>query len=242
MTFPRTTNAELGMNEESEDPLEYFVKYLEDYTPITSEQRAQYEADFRHDDSRRAEALANEVPRRQRILLGPTMSNCRRGAARRTSGDVRESRVRQVHCGPAYKVRWRIGELEREQAQFQKQLQAITVKDVGEPAKRKELEMAALLGSWVRTSHSAIGYRPGIAIMAKRTTRRDRELPSFIAPERLYTLAGFHEASGISKTRMRQARQQDVTPVVLRVGRRQFIRGSDAIAYIERLAELSGTG
>jgi len=75
--------------------------------------------------------------------------------------------------------------------------------------------------------------------MASRNSSR-REPPSFIAPERLYTLAGFKAASGISATRMREARLQGITPAVLRVGKRQFLRGVDAIAYIERLAESSG--
>jgi hypothetical protein len=62
--------------------------------------------------------------------------------------------------------------------------------------------------------------------------------PSFIDAGRLYTLRGFQVASGISSTRMRSARQQGVVCPMLEVGRRKFIRGSDAINYIERLAEL----
>jgi hypothetical protein len=63
--------------------------------------------------------------------------------------------------------------------------------------------------------------------------------PSYIAPERLYTLQGFKDASGISGTRIREARLKGVEPLYLEVGRRKFIRGQDAIEYIERLAVLS---
>ena len=63
--------------------------------------------------------------------------------------------------------------------------------------------------------------------------------PSFIAPERLYTLKGFMAASGVSATRMREARKAAVTPPMLEVGRRKFIRGSDAIAYLEQLSQLT---
>lgn len=63
--------------------------------------------------------------------------------------------------------------------------------------------------------------------------------PSYIAPERLYTLAGFRSDSGISATRMREARLRGVAPVMLTVGKRRFIRGADAIAYIERLAAMN---
>ena len=65
---------------------------------------------------------------------------------------------------------------------------------------------------------------------------------SFIAPERLYTLKGFIAASGISATRMREARRAGITIPTLETGRRKFIRGSDAIEYIERLSRLNGTG
>ncbi len=63
-----------------------------------------------------------------------------------------------------------------------------------------------------------------------------KNVPSFIAPERLYTLRGFYEASGISQTRVREARLRGITLSMLSVGKRKFVRGYDAIAYIERLA------
>lgn len=61
-----------------------------------------------------------------------------------------------------------------------------------------------------------------------------KSVPTFIAPERLYTLRGFYEASGISQTRVREARLHGITLPMLSVGKRKFVRGSDAIAYIER--------
>jgi hypothetical protein len=61
---------------------------------------------------------------------------------------------------------------------------------------------------------------------------------SYIDPDRLYTLTGFRVASGIAQTRMREARLQGVIPRQLKVGKRIFIRGRDAIEYVERLAEL----
>jgi len=60
-----------------------------------------------------------------------------------------------------------------------------------------------------------------------------------ISPERIYPLRAFQEASGIAPTRMREARMQGVHLPTLDVGRRKYIRGSDAIAYIEKLAQLS---
>ena len=72
--------------------------------------------------------------------------------------------------------------------------------------------------------------------MAKHTPE-----PSFVDPGRLYTLRGFQVASGVSSTRMRSARLQGIACPMLEVGRRKFIRGTDAIAYIERLAELEAT-
>jgi hypothetical protein len=72
--------------------------------------------------------------------------------------------------------------------------------------------------------------------MSKRTPD-----PSFIDPGRLYTLRGFQVASGISMTRMYSARRQGIVCPMLEVGRRKFIRGRDAIAYIERLAKREDT-
>jgi hypothetical protein len=63
--------------------------------------------------------------------------------------------------------------------------------------------------------------------------------PSHIDPNCLYSLRGFQAVSGISATRMREARKAAIAPTMLEVGRRKFIRGSDAIAYLEQLAQLT---
>jgi hypothetical protein len=73
--------------------------------------------------------------------------------------------------------------------------------------------------------------------MATVTTKA----PSFIAPERLYSLKGFQAAAGVSQTRMREARREGITLPTIEVGRRKFVRGVDAIAYIEQLATQGAT-
>ncbi len=62
---------------------------------------------------------------------------------------------------------------------------------------------------------------------------------SYVDPDRLYSLVGFRIASGISQTRMRKARLQGIVPRQMKVGKRIFIRGVDAIEFIERLAALT---
>jgi hypothetical protein len=64
-----------------------------------------------------------------------------------------------------------------------------------------------------------------------------KQPPSFIAPERLYTLKGFQTASGMSTTRLFEARKIGIVLPRIILGKRHFVRGSDAIAFIERLAE-----
>jgi hypothetical protein len=59
-----------------------------------------------------------------------------------------------------------------------------------------------------------------------------------IAPERMYPLAAFQEAAGISPTRMREARLQGLFLKTVNVGQRKYVRGVDCIAYIEKLADL----
>ncbi len=63
-------------------------------------------------------------------------------------------------------------------------------------------------------------------------------VPTFIAPERLYALKGFIAASGVSATRRREASQRGIVLLTIEVGRRKFVRGHDAIEYIEKLAQL----
>jgi hypothetical protein len=62
--------------------------------------------------------------------------------------------------------------------------------------------------------------------------------PSYIAPERLYSLKGFQAAAGVSSTRMREARRAGIVLPMLEVGRRKFVRGYSAIEYLERLAAI----
>ena len=62
---------------------------------------------------------------------------------------------------------------------------------------------------------------------------------SGIAPDHLYTRDGFVRASGIAKTRIREARLQGIEPNWLKVGKRYYIRGADGITFIEKLAALS---
>ncbi len=61
---------------------------------------------------------------------------------------------------------------------------------------------------------------------------------SYIDPDRLYTLSGFIRTSGISQTRIHFARQAGVQLPRLKVGKRVFVRGADAIRYVEQLASL----
>lgn len=59
---------------------------------------------------------------------------------------------------------------------------------------------------------------------------------SYIAPDYLYTYDGFVRCSGISKTRIYAARRAGRPLPTLKVGRRLFVRGRDAIRFIEMLA------
>ena len=70
--------------------------------------------------------------------------------------------------------------------------------------------------------------------MATYTTRE----PSFLDATRLYSLKGFYNDSGVSPTRVREARAKGINLPTLEVGKRKYIRGSDAIWFIEQLAEL----
>ena len=60
-----------------------------------------------------------------------------------------------------------------------------------------------------------------------------------ILPDALYPRAAFVRASGISRTRLREARLMGLPLPVMRVGKRQFVLGRDAIEWIIELAELS---
>jgi hypothetical protein len=60
--------------------------------------------------------------------------------------------------------------------------------------------------------------------------------PICIDPNCVYSLRGF-QGIGISSTRMREARKAGITLPTIQVGRRKFVRGSDAIEYLERLSQ-----
>lgn len=68
-----------------------------------------------------------------------------------------------------------------------------------------------------------------------RTTAYARDTEA-IDPERLYPLAAFMTASGISKTRLYLLRRQGVTLKTYAVGRRQFVEGRDGIEFVKRVA------
>jgi len=59
---------------------------------------------------------------------------------------------------------------------------------------------------------------------------------SFLDPACLYTYSGFIKCSGISKSRIREARLRGIKLPAMKVGKRLYIRGRDGIAFIERLA------
>lgn len=61
----------------------------------------------------------------------------------------------------------------------------------------------------------------------------------YLSPEHVYPLDNFYRRSGISRSRVREARLAGIELTKLSVGKRAYVRGSDAIAFIERLAELS---
>jgi hypothetical protein len=60
--------------------------------------------------------------------------------------------------------------------------------------------------------------------------------PTSVDPAKLYSLPEFIKCSGLSYTRIRSAARQGLEPPTLKVGKRLFLRGSDAIRYIEQLA------
>ena len=62
--------------------------------------------------------------------------------------------------------------------------------------------------------------------------------PTYLDANRMYALQGFYQASGISATRVREARRKGIDLPTLNVGRRKFLRGVDAIEYIERLSQV----
>ena len=59
-----------------------------------------------------------------------------------------------------------------------------------------------------------------------------------IDPDFLYTYNGFIRCSGITKSRIREARLQGIPLPSINVGRRIFVPGARAIEFIETLAKL----
>ncbi|MEO1497866.1 MAG: hypothetical protein AAFV43_12020 [Planctomycetota bacterium] len=64
------------------------------------------------------------------------------------------------------------------------------------------------------------------------------EETSFIDPNRLYTYVGFIKASGVAKSRIREARLRGIQLETINAGRRKFVPGRCGIEFIERLAAL----
>lgn len=67
----------------------------------------------------------------------------------------------------------------------------------------------------------------------------ERTKPKAVAinPAEMYSLPGFYLASGLGRRSIRKAEQRGVELKTLRVGRRKYVRGSDAIRFIEEAAE-----
>ena len=72
----------------------------------------------------------------------------------------------------------------------------------------------------------------------KKATTRSSGHDGFIDPSRLYTRRGFLNAAGLGDTTVRKARMRGVELPIICVGRQPYVRGTDGIAWIERLAEL----
>lgn len=59
----------------------------------------------------------------------------------------------------------------------------------------------------------------------------------YLEPSRLYTLEGFMEAAGISRTDRYQAkREHKIELSTLEIGVRKWVRGKDGIEFMEKLA------
>ena len=61
--------------------------------------------------------------------------------------------------------------------------------------------------------------------------------PSLILPDALYSLHQFKLASGLGDSSIAKARAKGVELRTLRVGRVKYVRGSDAIEFIESAAD-----
>ena len=63
--------------------------------------------------------------------------------------------------------------------------------------------------------------------------------PTVIRPEDVYPLQGLIAASGLSYSRIRNAAKAGLEMKTTKVGKRVFVKGSDAILFIEQLAAQS---
>jgi hypothetical protein len=70
--------------------------------------------------------------------------------------------------------------------------------------------------------------------MPIRPVRVDK--PSFIDPDRVYSLSRFIRDSGLSQTRIQFAKHDGIDLKMVECGRRKFVRGADGIDFILRLA------
>src|SRR5262245_62114410 len=61
--------------------------------------------------------------------------------------------------------------------------------------------------------------------------------PTSLDPSKLYSLPEFIRCSGISYTRIQSAKRAGAELPTLDVGKRKFIAGDEAIAFVKRLAE-----
>jgi hypothetical protein len=75
-------------------------------------------------------------------------------------------------------------------------------------------------------------------VPATASTKTAKPKPSFIDPNRLYSLAGFLQCSGFTPQRMGELRRLGIDLPRLKCGRRVFIEGSAAIEYIRRASQL----
>lgn len=66
--------------------------------------------------------------------------------------------------------------------------------------------------------------------------------PQGIHPNAVYPIASFREISGISETRIRLARREGIDLPTMAVGRRKFVSGEDAIAFMQKLATAPNNG
>jgi hypothetical protein len=67
------------------------------------------------------------------------------------------------------------------------------------------------------------------------TVRADQ--PTYVLPEAVYAYQPLLGAIGFSYDRVKAARLKGIHLPVLKVGKRLYVRGSDAIRFIEQLAE-----